>query len=77
MDVLLFYLFWLGTFIGMVGTILNARHVRKAFLLWVFSNVIGIVQNITLGSWNQVGMFTFNLFFAVYGYMYWIKNEEG
>lgn len=71
MNDYLFYIFWLGSILGLIGTLLNARHNKKAFIVWMVSNTILIYQNITLGAWNQVFMLGTYLALAVYGWVFW------
>lgn len=69
----LLIIFWIGSALALIGTILNTYKVRFCFILWFISNCIMTVQSYTTSSWNQMLIFSIYILLAVIGYVNWKK----
>lgn len=62
------YIFWAGSFIGMLGTWLISKHDKIGFLFYIVSNPILIFYGYVTASPAIMILFIFNTVFAVKGW---------
>jgi len=67
---------WFNTLIAIVGTYLNAKQVRFGFVIWMITNAVFVVYNISLHSYPQSALFTVYFGLAVFGWLNWGKGTK-
>ena len=64
-------LFWIATFLGLLGTILNSLHYIEGFLLWMVSNPLLCWQSYRSGNLNMTFMFLVYFSLSIVGVFTW------
>lgn len=67
---------WFGSFMALIGTLLNTWKQQECFIFWLVSNSIMVFQSYSTESWNMVLLFMVYLGLAVYGLYHWRKSDE-
>lgn len=67
---------WTTTAIALLGTYMNAQMKRNGFILWMFSNSVFCIWNLTIEQYAQSFLFGIYLLFAVFGYVNWGKKKD-
>ncbi|MFA6119552.1 MAG: nicotinamide mononucleotide transporter [Parachlamydiales bacterium] len=67
---------WANTILAIIGTYLNAKQVRLGFLVWMLTNGVFVVYNITLHSYQQAALFSVYVGLAIFGWVNWGKNTK-
>ena len=68
--------YWVLSFIGIVGFLLNIKKKKSCFVLWTISNAGFIVVNILTGTYGQLPPWVVYLAMGIYGYIRWRKDER-
>ena len=72
----LLILWWLGTFLSLIGAFYISNHKRIGFLYWICSNPLIILQCYLTGSWNLVILYIVFWILALYGYLKLVKKVK-
>ena len=68
---------WCNTIVAIVGTYLNAKQKRAGFIIWMITNAIFVVFNISIKSYPVATLFGVYFFLALFGWINWGKaNKE-
>lgn len=66
---------WTASGISLTGSVLNARMNIHGYTLWLCSNAIWMVYDVSLGLWEQLPMFAVSTVLAAYGIAEWRKRR--
>ena len=72
----LLFLWWIATFLSLVGAFYISNHKRIGFLYWCFSNPLIILQCYLSNSWNLVFLYIVFWILAFRGYIKKPKEKE-
>lgn len=67
---------WLWSIFSISGAILNARHNKWGFILWIVSNIGWITTNIVYELWAQIPVWVAFTVTSVYGFIHWSREEN-
>jgi nicotinamide riboside transporter PnuC len=70
------FLFYIGTFMAILGTFLNAYKHKNGFILWVVSNSILLYQSYCLSAYNLVILYLIYIIISIIGYYHWSKKRR-
>jgi len=66
---------WAVTVASIIGTIANIYKKRWCFIIWLFTNAIWCVYDLTLGAYAQSALFFLYFWLAVWGLAQWRRSE--
>lgn len=64
---------WILTGLSIAGVVLNVRHDRRGFLLWMITNAAWAVVDFSHGLYAQAFLFVVYFFLALWGWLAWEK----
>jgi len=67
---------WLIAGIALAGLILNIRHTRLGFLLWMVSNAYWFRHNMLIGECAQAVLYWVFFWFSVGGFISWGEQQR-
>jgi nicotinamide riboside transporter PnuC len=67
---------WIGSLLGVIGALLNARRNRIGFMFYIAANVILVAVGYYKNELYNVVLFAVFLAIACYGYVEWGKNTK-
>jgi hypothetical protein len=69
-------MYWILTFIGIAGVILNIYKNRWGFFLWMISNAFWVFIDFKKGLPEQSFLFMVYFVTSVWGWIYWTKDKN-
>lgn len=76
MIMLLDLLYYTGSLLAIIGTILNIKKDKNGFILWILADLIFIYQSYNLKAYNLVIICLIHIIVASIGYLKWKKRLE-
>jgi len=67
---------WVNALASIIGNILIIKKKRSGFLVWVFSNIIWIIVDCSVGLYSQAALFVVFTIIVIYGFIKW-KEDDG
>ncbi|MBF4474560.1 nicotinamide mononucleotide transporter [Methanobacterium formicicum] len=70
------FIYWILTGLGLIGVILNIRHDRRCFFIWLLSNAGFAIQTYIYGVWNMTILFVIYFILAGWGVYSWKGKSQ-
>jgi nicotinamide riboside transporter PnuC len=67
---------WTLTVVAIVGVVLNIRHVRACFLVWMVTNIAWAIVDASRGIWAQATLHIVYWGLSVWGWYHWGKRRD-
>ena len=68
---------WALTALSIIGTVMNIRKDRRCFVIWLFTNGVWAVYDLSIGAIAQAALFFVYFCLAIWGIMEWKKEKPG
>jgi nicotinamide riboside transporter PnuC len=68
-------LMWIVTLISIVGTILNIKRKQVSFVIWLITNSLWFVYDLSIQAYAQSALFAVYVGLAIWGIIAWRKRK--
>jgi hypothetical protein len=74
-DVII-WIYYIGSSVGLIGAIFNVFYSRWGFLMFLFANIILLIQGINLHQWNVLINYIPYSITSLVGFYLWSRPER-
>jgi hypothetical protein len=67
-------LMWMVTLVSMIGVVMNIKKRKESFIIWMFTNFIWAVYDLSIKAYAQSFLFFVYFILAIWGIYEWRKK---